>query len=79
MRFKKFSDWVAIREELSPTQVKQDSASEQEVKKITASLVGEPAAKRKSALKALAQKKAMDPKAKPKDIAAIAAAAEEAD
>ena len=61
------------------TQIKPDSSSEQEVKKITANLVGEPFAKRKSVLKALAQKKAMDPNAKPKDIAAIAAAAEEGD
>lgn len=75
MSFIKFGEWLALKEEVD--QLKPDSASEQEVKKITANLVGEPAAKRKSALKALALKKAMDPKSKPKDIAAIAAAAEE--
>lgn len=75
MSFPKFGEWLSLREEIEET--KPDNASEQEVKKLTASLVGEPASKRKSALKALAQKKAMDPKSKPKDIAAIAAAADE--
>ncbi len=73
MSFPKFTEWLSLKE----NDQMQNKASEQEIKKVAASLVGEPKEKRKAALKQLAQKKAMDPSSKPKDIAAIASAAEE--
>jgi hypothetical protein len=78
MAFIKFNDWLLLREEAP--QMRQSgpsSSTEQEIKKVTASLVGQPKAKRQSALKQLAAKAASNPTSKPKDIAAIAAAAEE--
>lgn len=76
MSFPKFTEWLSFKEN-EGNQMQKNKASEQEIKKVTASLVGEPKEKRKSALKQLAQKKAMDPSSSPKDIAAIASAAEE--
>lgn len=80
MIFPKFSEWVSIKEDQTPqapATVGSKATPNSDVNKAIANLVGEPSAKRKTALKQLAQKKAMDPKAKPEDIAAIAKAAEE--
>lgn len=78
MKFKKFREWIALREDVAPSPMgKSDSPAEQEIKNVSAGLVGQPAAKRKAALQVLAKQKAKDPKYKPADIAAIAAAAEE--
>lgn len=75
----KFSDWLLVREQQVPGMVdnKPDGATETLIKQTTAKLVGKPKNTRQQALKKLANDMANKPGSKPKDIAAIAAAAEE--
>lgn len=83
MSFPKFSEWMSLREEApqatqgqqvqNPVAKQASAATNQAIAKT----VGLPKEKRVAMLKMLAQKAANNPSAKPKDIAAIAAAAEE--
>jgi len=80
MSFPKFSDWVSLKEDAvqqGQNLKVQNAGVSSSVNKALAGTVGMPKQKRTMMLKQLAQKAANNPSTKPKDIAAIAAAAEE--
>jgi hypothetical protein len=81
MSFPKFSDWVSLKEDAVQQQGQNlkvpNAGGSSAVNKALAGTVGMPKQKRTMMLKQLAQKAAGNPSTKPKDIAAIAAAAEE--
>lgn len=74
MSTKKFSDWVALREQMAAAGGQGSSPVDAEIKQVVASNAGKPKGARESALKALVKKKQGDPRAKPADLEKIASA-----
>lgn len=80
MKFQKFGKWVLAREQTAIQNQAAGAAAgsdadQAEINKVTASMVGQPKNKVVAALKALAQKKAMQKGVKPETIGKIADAA----
>lgn len=76
MDTKKFSDWVALREQQATAGA---SPVDAEIKQVIASNAGKPKGAREAALKALVKKKQPDPRVKPADLEKIASAFPAAD
>jgi hypothetical protein len=70
---KKFSDWVAMREQvmMGASAGGAPSPIDAEIKQVQVSSAGKPKAAREAALKALVKKKQGDPRVKPADIEKI--------
>lgn len=78
MATKKFSDWVALKEQQAVGGMAA-SPVDTEIKQVVASNAGKPKGAREAALKALVKKKQNDPRVKPADLEKIASAFPSAD
>lgn len=79
MDTKKFSNWVASREQRVTAEGPEASLVDAEIKQVIASNAGKSKGARQAAMKALVKKKQGDPRVKPADLEKIASAFPSAD